>query len=360
MSQKNSLPRRAFVLAALALFLAPIFLAPASALAQTKLVLQAAFPVPSVSLAPVYIANEAGFFKDEGLDVEIRFSSGGPQATQIVASGGADLALVTIEPAIQGYEKGIRGKAFYRYYTRLPFFIAVPADSEMKTAADLAGKKFGVSNMASSTIVITKSTLRQAAVAITDDAFLPVGVGDSALAALRSGQIQALALWDSAYASMLRTGVAFRYIYHPTMAGFGSGMFFASDSTLAAKSTALTRFARAVAKGTVLYEENPAAALQLYWKANPAAKVGGSEEQARATGLAEITYMTDTFTLAKKPDKRYGLQEMEKLQQYSDMYRDEGLIGARVNAADIATDALVAQANDFDLEQVRALARVWK
>jgi len=51
---------------------------------------------------------------------------------------------------------------------------------------------------------------------------------------------------------------------------------------------------------------------------------------------------------------------MEKLQQYSDMYKEEGLISARVNAADIATDALVAQANDFDLEKVRALARAWK
>ena len=174
----------AFVLAAIAFFPAPAGAAP-----ETKLVLQAAFPVPSVSLAAVYIADQAGFFKEEGLDIEIRFSSGGPQATQITASGGADLALVTIEPAIQGYEKGIRGKAFYRYYTRLPFFIAVPADSPVKTAADLAGKKFGVSNMASSTIVTTKSTLRSAGLAVTDDAFLPVGIGDFALTALRSGQI---------------------------------------------------------------------------------------------------------------------------------------------------------------------------
>jgi NitT/TauT family transport system substrate-binding protein len=347
--------RRAFILAAIALFAAS-----GGAAAQTKLVLQAAFPVPSVSLAGVYVADKAGFFKEEGLDVEIRFSSGGPQATQITASGGADLALVTIEPAIQGYEKGVRGKAIYRYYTRLPFFVAVPADSPMKTAADLAGKTFGVSNMASSTIVITKSTMRNAGMTITDDAFLPVGVGDSALAALRSGKVQALSLWDSAYASMLRTGVSFRYIYHPTMGDFGSGMFFASDSTISTKSAALARFTRAVAKGTAFYVENPAAFLDIYWKANPAAKVGPTEDKAREAGMTEVTYMVDTFTLAKKSDKRYGVLEMDKLQQYIDMYREEGVISARVNAADIATDAFVAQANDFDAEKVRALARAWK
>jgi len=225
--------------------------------------------------------------------------------------------------------------------TSAPLVLVANNEVPVKTAADLAGKKLGVSNMASSTIVITKSTLRPAGVAITDEAFLPVGVGDSALAALRSGQVQALSLWDSAYASMLRTGISFRYIYHPTMADFGSGMFFASDSTISTKSAALARFTRAVAKATVLYEENPAAALQIYWKANPAAKVGATDEQARAAGLAEITYMVDTFTLAKKSDKRYGVQEMEKLQQYIDMYRDEGVISARVNAGDLAMDAFV-------------------
>jgi hypothetical protein len=51
---------------------------------------------------------------------------------------------------------------------------------------------------------------------------------------------------------------------------------------------------------------------------------------------------------------------MEKLQQYIDMYREEGVISARVNAGDIATDAFVVQANDFDADKVRALARAWK
>ena len=70
--------------------------------------------------------------------------------------------------------------------------------------------------------------------------------------------------------------------------------------------------------------------------------------------------MVDTFTLAKKSDKRYGVQEMAKLQQYIDMCREEGVISAPVKASDIATDAFVAQANDFDVEKVRALARGWK
>ncbi len=114
---------------------------PSVAHAQTKLIEQAGYPVPDLSNILNLIAEQAGFFKEEGLQVEVRYSTGGPQATQITASGGADVGQVTQEPPIQGYEKGIRGKIFYTQFTRLIYHLAVPADSPIKSIADLAGKE---------------------------------------------------------------------------------------------------------------------------------------------------------------------------------------------------------------------------
>ena len=101
---------------------------------------------------PQFDRRASGFFKEEGLQVEVRFSTGGPQATQITASGGADVGQVTQEPAIEGYDKGIRGKMFYTQFTRLIYHVAVPADSAIQSIADLKGKKIGVSNMASASL----------------------------------------------------------------------------------------------------------------------------------------------------------------------------------------------------------------
>src|SRR5262249_47649097 len=127
--------------------------------AQTKLVQQAGFPAPDLSNILNLISDKAGFAKAEGLDVEVRFSTRGPQATQITASGGADVGQVTQEPPIEGYDKGIRGKMFFTQFSRLIYHIAVPADSPIQSIADLKGKKIGVSNMASASLIVARSAL---------------------------------------------------------------------------------------------------------------------------------------------------------------------------------------------------------
>jgi NitT/TauT family transport system substrate-binding protein len=51
---------------------------PASAL--TKLVVQAGNPAPDFGYVGLYVTQKAGFFKQEGLDVEIRHVSNSSQA----------------------------------------------------------------------------------------------------------------------------------------------------------------------------------------------------------------------------------------------------------------------------------------
>src|SRR5437763_15831955 len=79
----------------------------APAEAQVKLSLQTGATAPGIYLANLFVAQHAGFFRDEGVEVEIRYTAGGPLATQIVASGGADLGDVTFEGLLLGYDKGI-------------------------------------------------------------------------------------------------------------------------------------------------------------------------------------------------------------------------------------------------------------
>jgi NitT/TauT family transport system substrate-binding protein len=328
--------------------------------AQTKLVLQAGFPTPDLSNILNLIAEQAGFFKEEGLQVDVRFSTGGPLATQITAAGGADVGQVTQEPVIEGYDKGIRGKIFYTQFTRLIYHIAVPADSAIQSIADLKDKKIGVSNMASASLVVARSALRHHKVPIEGDTFRPVGVGDGAVAALRTGQVQALSMWTAAYASMMRAGIPFRFLYHPTVAEIGSGGFFAADKTLAEKRDSLIKFARAQAKATVFILESPETTLRIYWKANPAGRSGGTDEEAMKRGLLEMSALRPLYSTEKHADKRYGLADMAGIQTYIDLFRDEGVIARSILAKELVTNEFVDQVNDFDQAKVRALARNWK
>ncbi|WP_082926877.1 ABC transporter substrate-binding protein [Paenibacillus tuaregi] len=60
----------------------------------------------SVFYAPQYVALEKGFFKENGLDVELRTTSGGDKTMTALLSGSIDVALVGAETSIYVYQQG--------------------------------------------------------------------------------------------------------------------------------------------------------------------------------------------------------------------------------------------------------------
>ncbi len=60
----------------------------------------------SIFYAPQYVALAKGFFKEEGLDVELTTTWGGDKTMTTLLSGGADIALVGSETSIYVYSQG--------------------------------------------------------------------------------------------------------------------------------------------------------------------------------------------------------------------------------------------------------------
>lgn len=325
--------------------------------AADKLVVQAGVPAPNTNAIAIYVAKQACLFRDEGLQVDLQYTSGAPLATQLVAGDKADIALVSYEPYLLGYDKGIRGKFFYQAFDRLIYFIGVPVDSDIKSIADLKGKKIGVSNMGSATVIVGKSMLRSAGLEPVDSAFLPVGIGDSALAALRGNQVQAVALWDAAFAGLERSGAKFRYLYHPEIADFGNGGYFASDKTLASKRDQLERFSRALAKANLFMLANPQQTLEMYWRANPAGKSGLDAASANEKGMAEIRFKSPYFE--RKKDDTFGRLDEVLYEKYQKMMKEEGSLATLVPVKSFMDGSLLPAANRFDRDAVMQKARAW-
>src|SRR5258708_39959994 len=104
-----------------------LFCAPDLAEARSKsLILQVGSQVPSVSTLLIYIAEKAGFLATEDLDFDVRYTANAPTAMQLVAAGNADVGVLTAEPLILGYDKGLRGKMFFAQQKPLNYYIAVP------------------------------------------------------------------------------------------------------------------------------------------------------------------------------------------------------------------------------------------
>jgi len=311
-------------------------------MAADKLVLQVGTPAPNMLHLPVYVSQKAGYFAEENLEIELRHSPNASVAAQIVSSGGADLAEFSFEPALLGHDKGIRGKFFYRTTPRLIYFVGVLPGSNISNIKELAGKSIGVSNMGSASIFILRSMLRDSGLADDQIRLVPVGVGDSAAAALRSGQVQALSLWDSAYAGLERGGLKFDYIAHPTLKSVGNNGYFVREASQVESREKLVRFSRAITKAFALIDSEPVNAVKFYWQANPAGKTGADEKDALEKSISELKFI---FQTPGRPTERNGRFSYPDVQRYLDEMKKVDLYKGDLKAADIADDTIWSESS---------------
>jgi NitT/TauT family transport system substrate-binding protein len=326
--------------------------------ATRKLVLQCGSPSPNSGFIPLYVAQELGFFEQEGLDVDIRYTRGATVAMQLIAAGQADIGFFVYDTLIVGYDKGIRGTYFYQYYNKPIFFIGYPADSNIHGAKDLAGKRIGVANLGSAGVPIAKSILRSSGIDPSSVTFVPVGVGNQALVALNGKQIDALCLWDAPFGSLEVLGAKLNFIVHPKLKNTGCGGYVASLKVFEERQKDLIGYGRAAAKGAAFVLKNPEAAIRIYWKKNPSGHHGNSDSEAMKTTLTETKYIFENMRVPSAPGKRpvFGNIDLKALQEYIDVNKIELGLTHPPRAEDIATPKLISAINQFDLAAVEKMA----
>lgn len=180
-----------------------LFASSTAAIAETKITLAHALPQLTPSFAiDSSIPNHMGYWKAGGLDVDVITTPGASAAIQLVISGKADAAVASPVTAMLAIQKGVDLKIIYTTLRGDIFGVAIPEGQKINSLQDLKGKTIGVSSFASSGTNYTKSMLEKAGLKPSEFSLVEVGVGARAAAALRSGQVQALGLWDEAYKQM--------------------------------------------------------------------------------------------------------------------------------------------------------------
>ena len=92
---------------AILIFIAAITVIGAAACSQSGLQkVRIAEVTRSIFYAPQYVAIEKGFFKEEGLDIDLQTAWGGDKTMTALLSDGADIALVGSETSIYVYAQG--------------------------------------------------------------------------------------------------------------------------------------------------------------------------------------------------------------------------------------------------------------
>ena len=344
-----------------ALALASLLVTPA-AHAQTKL--REGICARTVSMgvgSPFAIATKMGWFKQEGLDVEVVPLPGSTDCVKSVATGQLLVTLPSVEPLAIVRPQGIKAKIFYTAYQTNGYGLAVPADSPIQKAADLKGKNIGVTSLASAGVVVARAQVAAAGLDPDRDVNIVVaGEGAQPAALIRSRQIDALSQFDTQYALIANAGVSIRYLDRSQIERFPGNGFLALEESFKTRRKELVGLGRAYAKGTIFTLNNPEAAVRIVYEIYPETRPTGKDE---ATAVREDVKVLEArmphFLLEPAGVKRWGESSEVNYRDYIDFLVKWGVLKQKVETSDLITNDLIEEIDRLDAKKVAADAKAY-
>jgi len=283
--------------------------------------------IPSISISSGSFINakEAGFYKEEGLNVELVVMRGAPAIQGLIggtvpfaSSGGAGLL-----PIVRGAPLRIIFTTFSR-----PMFW-VYSKPEIKTVEDLRGKKIGVSSIGSGPDTLLRTMLKKHGLdGGRDVVILSTGPGTARFFSLKTGVTDAAVLNEQA--ALMAQEAGLRQLFSFTRGEDFvevQGSIVVRDSLLESDPLLVEKFTRATLKGALYLKDNRAGTVaiharvlkvnetianRIYDLARPSVTNDGTvSEEVQKKALEQIIERTDIkelpplrkvfdFTLARK------------------------------------------------------------
>lgn len=140
--------------------------------------------------APLYLAQENGYFAEEGLNVEFYYAAAA-DIVKNVAAGNVEFGFPNADAVVAAKAQGIPVKVVHTTYQEGLGAIIFGSDSGISTPADLKGKKVAVTSLGSANYFQLQAAMESAGLTIDDVQVEIVGTG-AILTALTEGQVDAI------------------------------------------------------------------------------------------------------------------------------------------------------------------------
>jgi NitT/TauT family transport system substrate-binding protein len=293
------------------LFLALFFLFPAAAFAASaKTSMRLLYPSFAGSWATAWIAKEAGYFLDEGLDVELIRVGGSTRMVAAMLGGSAPIIQAGAVAALTATAAGADVVIIGATGTVSPFRLM--ARPEIAQPADLKGKKAGITTFGSTSDQVLRIALKKFNLEPTKDvAILTFGAQPEAFAALQSSIVQVAALSYPLYPKAVKLGMR-------ELVNFGdlgiediNGTVITTRTFIAQQRDTALRFLRAFTRGIHRYrtdKEFSKKVLGKYGKLNDEEILEGTWQDYAPTlqrsprpSLKAIQFMIENQFPGKKP-----------------------------------------------------------
>ncbi len=158
---------------------------------------------------PAKLAEGLGYFKDEGIDVELLNEAAGVDAENQLLAG-------AVQGVVGFYDHCVDLQAKGKFVQSVVQFSQAPGEVELvsaknpeiKSFADFKGKSLGVTGLGSSTNFLTLYMAAKAGLKPGEITTIPVGAGGTFIAAIQQGTIQGGMTTEPTISRMVKTGEA--------------------------------------------------------------------------------------------------------------------------------------------------------
>jgi NitT/TauT family transport system substrate-binding protein len=203
---------------------------------------------PATSATPVYVAVNHGFFKDDGLDVQVQTLSGGTQAAfAALATGSVDILAGTAIDIVQyAAQKVGSGKIFGEIEDQN---YDVVSSKNITSIRDLSGKVIGISGPNGGDQIYLEAVLAENGVDKNDVTFIATGSSSQRLTALSAGKVDAIAASHLTRASSESIGTVLLKSTDSTVQ-FPGSVYFSTDSYRSGHEDVLKKYISALVAAT--------------------------------------------------------------------------------------------------------------
>ena len=219
--------------------------------------LTAFYTAPVVSMSPMWVAKEAGFFKKQGLDVKLVFIASGPAGTASLLGGDTDVGIIggfAPTRAILGGAKAlvIIGQSKNRITSK------IIGKKEIASVQDLKGRRLGIDRIGSNPDMFAQVALARFHIdTFKDLQYVQLGNIGQAIPALKAGAVDAIIAGAPHDLFALRLGFKEIVDIAAMKIPFAATVLVSSRETVARKQSELSKFMRAYAEAIHYFLTNP-------------------------------------------------------------------------------------------------------
>lgn len=283
----------------------------------------------------LYVAQEKGYFAEEGLNLVIRFPSNPNDGISMPAAGKADIGMYYLQDAIQtAVEENVPIVSVGAVTQSTLNVVIARKESGIETAKDLAGKKIGYAGTALSEAQIV-SMLEYAGLSAGDCEFIDVGF--DLLTAITTSQVDATIgnMVNHEVPQLEEKGIAINYFY-PSDYGVPDAyelVFLAGKDAVENNPEKIKKFLRACQKGFAFMQENPEEALQILL-------ANENQENFPLSPSVETKSMEILLPVMETADAPFLHQEVGVWQKNADWMYEQGILAEKADTSALCVNLL--------------------